>query len=875
MRRVAVLLSVLGWAVACGGDNAVAPPSVASIQVTPGQDTLVTFGRTRQFNATPLDAQGNPVSGVTVVWTSSNPGVATVDPGTGLARAVGNGLSQIRASVGAITGQATLAVAQVVAGVVVTPPTASFTTVGVTQGFNAEARDSSNAPVAGVRFLWGSSNPAVATVDTLGITTARGTGQTTISAAGRGVPGYAGVTVTQTASQLVFSVGPSATVAGEAVNPAMQVEVRDAAGTLVAGSRAAITLGFVANPGGTTLHGSTTVSAVGGIATFSGITIEKAAAGYTLSAGATALTSGTSATFTVSPATPKALQFVTLSASDTAGQPLPFQVRAVDRFGNLTPSVVGSVTIRFTTNPTGAPLVNGSFFPTVTGGIADLSLSNLSVQRAGVGYRFSATGSGGAAGLDSAVSELLTVNPGSPAALAFLSGPGAGFFGSYVIPQQVRVQDLYANAVTVPATVTIGLATNPWGAAFAGTLTRSGTGIVVFDSLLLNKPGLGYLLVASSTGLIPDTNTALNVALSIPSSEAAGGGHTCVLVSGIAACWGDNTFGQLGRPGGDDSIATLLSPRRAFAQLTAGARHTCALDGAGAAWCWGDNASGQLGNAGAGSSSATPVAVGGAHTFTALSAGDNHTCGLATGGIVYCWGANGAGQLGDSGKVAVSTTTPTPVYGGLTYRAVAAGGSHACALVAADSTLRCWGDDTYGQLGDSTLTVGGSDTAVVVRGGLKARSLGTGASHTCVSTAVYGYCWGRNNHGQVGNDNLGVNADKPDTVNGSPGVLSGLVALGGDHSCAINSGGNLWCWGSNASGELGNGLAPADGAHAIQVPVGGVSTSAISAGATHTCARIAGATGAKDYCWGGNTQGQVGDGTTTNRSLYALVKEQL
>ncbi len=873
MRRVALAVAIACLFAACGGDNPAAPPTVASIQVTPGQDTLVTLGRTRQFSATALDAQGRPVSGVTIVWRSSNPGVATVDSVTGLATAVGNGLSQIRAVAGSVTGQATLAVSQVVASVIVTPPTANFTTVGVTQAFNAVARDSSNATVTGVRFLWGSSDPAVATVDTLGVATARGVGQTTISATGRGVPGYAGVSVSQTGTQLAFSVGPSGAVAGEAINPAMQVEVRDAAGNLVTGSRAAVTLAFGANPGNAALHGSTTVNAVGGIATFSGIMVERAAAGYTLVASATAATPATSGAFTISPASATALQFYPTALTDTAGQGLPLEVHAVDRFGNLTPSAVGAVWLRISMNPTGATLINSNFAATVTGGVASLSI--YSIQKAGSGYRFVATGDGGVAGLDSAFSPLFTVNPASPSALAYVQQPGLTLLGSNLLVSRIRAQDAFGNLTPGSNTITVALGGNPWGATLSGTTTRSGADTVRFDSLRINKPGLGYTVVASAPGLTSAITPAFSVLISSgASAQAAGASHTCALLfGGAVACWGDNTFGQLGTVLGSDSIPTLVFGTTVFTQVTAGDRHTCALDGTGAAWCWGDNANGQLGNAAAGANSPVPVLVDGSHQFTAMSAGANHTCGVATGGAAYCWGANGAGQLGDSGKVAVSTTTPQLVYGALTYRAIAAGGSHTCALAAADSTPRCWGDDTFGQLGDSALTVGGSDTAVVVPGTLKLRGIDAGASHTCGNTSLGTFCWGRNNHGQLGNANLGVDSDKPVTVTGASS-LTGMVAAGGDHSCGTTGGAGLYCWGSNATGELGNGLNPADAAQASLVQTGGQATSFVTAGGAQTCGRIFTASGNKMFCWGANAQGQLGDGTRTNRSLFTAVREQ-
>src|SRR5262245_6457657 len=107
----------LAWA----GDHATAPPVPPAIVVTPGGDTVWTLGRTRQFAAQARDANGNPVSGVTFTWQSSNSGVATVDAATGVVTAVANGLAVISAHASGLTGQANVAVAQVVAAVVVSP----------------------------------------------------------------------------------------------------------------------------------------------------------------------------------------------------------------------------------------------------------------------------------------------------------------------------------------------------------------------------------------------------------------------------------------------------------------------------------------------------------------------------------------------------------------------------------------------------------------------------------------------------------------------------------------------------------------------------------------------------------------------------------
>ena len=868
MKRPFVVLACAVVA-ACGGENPAGPPTVASIQVTPGADTLLTLGRTRQFTAVARDASGNPVSGVTIAWSSSNPSVATVDAASGIVTAVGNGLSVIRADVGGVVGQATVAVAQVVATVLVTPSSRSFTAVGDTQRFGAVAKDSGGATVQGVRFVWQSSDQAVATVDTGGLLRSKGPGQTFIAAAGRGVPGYAVVTVTQAAASLVFAVQPTNTVAGEALNPAVQVEVRDSSGNVVSGSRVAVTLDFGINPHGATLHGSTIVNAVGGVATFSGITVEKADAGYTLTAHATAVNQGTSAAFNVAPAAAKSLRFVQLAPEDTAGPALPFQVQTVDRFGNIAP-VTGIAFIRLAANPAGGDL-SGTQFANITNGVANLSL--LSIQKAGDGYVLAATGVGGTASLDSAFSPAFTVRPAPATNLVFTHVDTSQVLGFALFGTTVQIQDPFGNQADSLVSVTLSLGPNPWHATLRGLTTDFAFGSVTFLPLIVDEPG-DYGIVASAPGFAPETSATVSITLRPVYTIAAGGTHTCMLAyptSGgeNAFCWGFNGAGQLGRPvSTGDSVPSIVSAGgREFVALAAGPGHTCAITAAGGAYCWGDNNRGALGSVTGTSQSDSAQAVAGGHAFTAITGGGKHTCALAADSTAYCWGDNAAGQLGDSGLES-NSFTPVAVYGGRKYIAIAAGQSHTCA-VGADSSAYCWGDDGFGQLGDSAVAVIRSTPVLVKRGHTFRAAITGGTAHTCaLDNQGLPLCWGLNNHGQLGNHQLGVNSDTAVFVASWGGIEATLLVAGGDHTCAIRGDLMGFCWGSNASGELGTGTPPTDidqpAVVTFSFGLGG-----LALGSAHSCALEA-----KLYCWGKNSAGQVGDGTTVNRSQPVPVFKQ-
>jgi alpha-tubulin suppressor-like RCC1 family protein len=281
-------------------------------------------------------------------------------------------------------------------------------------------------------------------------------------------------------------------------------------------------------------------------------------------------------------------------------------------------------------------------------------------------------------------------------------------------------------------------------------------------------------------------------------SLSLGNGHTCGVTTSYALyCWGGNEFGQLGigtrrgpetcvgTLGGDDEtpVYTPCSSRPvriasglSFRQVSAGRYHTCGVTTNHRAYCWGGSFFGQLGNrTTAGPEicgthapcSRKPVRVAGGLAFRQVSAGDDHTCGVTTEDITFCWGANEGGQLGrgtstgpeecpQSGE-GYCSSRPVRVVGRLLFERVDGGGRSTCGLSRSD-TLYCWGENWLGMLGIGTIM--GPETCSVrpcstsplrVKGALVFRQVSAGALHTCgVTTSSVAYCWGSNNYGELG-----------------------------------------------------------------------------------------------------------------------------
>ena len=345
---------------------------------------------------------------------------------------------------------------------------------------------------------------------------------------------------------------------------------------------------------------------------------------------------------------------------------------------------------------------------------------------------------------------------------------------------------------------------------------------------------------------------------------SVGPNHACAIVRGGGIkCWGSNEYGEIG--GGEDAMRALTAVKVAYlsrdiTSVAAGRGHTCASTRCGAAACWGHSYFGELGSGTTDTSVPVPVSsldVGVAR----VGVGKYHSCAVGVAGEGWCWGRNRNGEVGDGTRI--NTGVPSRVAAIPLFR-IAGADQHSCAITDAGKVV-CWGDNEHGQLGIGTL--GNSNLAVDVHDlAAGAIAVATGGARSCAITRDGALrCWGENASGALGD---GSNADRKspvDVVGLSTGVIS--VATGDTHSCAVLAGGHVRCWGTNLFGELGDGT---DHASNRPVDVVGLSVPAVvvGVGQFHTCVA---AVDRQVYCWGGNEHGELGNGTVTPFPIPAAV----
>jgi len=349
---------------------------------------------------------------------------------------------------------------------------------------------------------------------------------------------------------------------------------------------------------------------------------------------------------------------------------------------------------------------------------------------------------------------------------------------------------------------------------------------------------------------------------------ALGFNHSCArLRDGSVRCWGENGTGQLGdgvpfdggRPdllepqpvqGIDDAIA-----------IAAGLSHTCVVHRPGYVSCWGNNFFGQLGD-GTEQRSSSPVKVLGLSNATALAGGTSFTCALRSDTTVACWGANYSGQLGDGTKE--SRPTAAPVNGLTGAIAIAAATDHACAVLEGGD-VSCWGGNSEGQLGIGSITESLTPTKLTALSDIA--QVAAAARFSCARQAGGRvYCWGNNQSGQLGNGSPnGEPNPSPILV---PGVGDAIFLWTGfEHACAVRKGGAIACWGSAGNGQLGKGSVPSDASIPMPVAVVGAPPAiGVWTGGNRSCSL---ASDGRAFCWGQNATGQLGNGT--REQSYAAV----
>jgi hypothetical protein len=498
LRRYLGVLSLL-LVPACGQSDGVADVLlVATVEVTPPSASIGPQ-ETLQLTAIPKTSGGLELPAREVTWSSSAPGIVSVST-TGMARALAvGGPVTVRATVDGVEGTAAISVSPVaVARVSVTPNPVNLSAGGTMQ-LTATAYDAAGGALPGRSFFWESSAPAIAPVTTGGLVIAQADGgPVIITASTGGRSGTTSVSVApRPATRLGFLQQPTSTLQGHVIVPAIRVAIQDDLLHTVTSATNSVTIALATNPSGATLAGTTTVTAVGGIATFNDLSVNRNATGYTLFATATGLSAAISAPFDVN-GVPAKVQITTQPAgSAQSGVQLTRQPAVVVTDASTNP--IAGVTVTAAIASGSGTLGGTTTATTAANGIA--AFQDLVIRGTVGTFKLSFTAPGAPAVTSANIS--LAAGPASRLTIT-TQPPSTALVGVVFVRWPViQVRDAEGNAVNksgIP--VTAAIATGPSGGTLGGTLTvnTSSSGAATFSNLKLGKAG-SYTLIFSSAGL--------------------------------------------------------------------------------------------------------------------------------------------------------------------------------------------------------------------------------------------------------------------------------------------------------------------------------------------------------------------------------------
>lgn len=352
---------------------------------------------------------------------------------------------------------------------------------------------------------------------------------------------------------------------------------------------------------------------------------------------------------------------------------------------------------------------------------------------------------------------------------------------------------------------------------------------------------------------------------------AAGDHHTCYLdAGGSVMCWGWNRYGQTGMDSADHVLPGNWLNLPHITQISAGGYHSCAVTSEHQVFCWGRNNAGQLGN-GSYEDSNTPVQVQGLEDarIDSVVCGSVHTCAFETGGSAWCWGSNRDGKLGAELDAPFSNTAVQVAAPVIDIQSLSTGATFTCA---ADQTAQtwCWGDGSFGQIGSRNADPASSPREIekAIPG---VNSISSGWFHTCALTDSGDlFCWGKNYEGELGNSSTISRAEAVNVVGLTGKKIIRQMSMGGRSGCAVTTDNELFCWGKNDYGQVGN-RSTTDQLFPALIDAPGEEITSLSVGASHACYL----TSQDDlFCWGANDHLQLGISSPEISTFPTLIELQ-